>query len=100
MRSAVRVTGGAETIVWVAESKLELLFRMGQRVMRDQRGHVRQLSGFGAEKFAPRRSVEEQIGDRNRGPARQGRIFDAQNFAAGNLNVRARRSLRRSPCRA
>jgi hypothetical protein len=62
---------------------------MGQRVMRDQRGNVGQLSGFGAQEFATGRSVEEEIGHGNGGSARQGSVFDAQNPAAGDLNVRA-----------
>ena len=70
--------------------KLKVLLRMGQRVMRDQRGNMRQFGRFGAQKFAPRRSVEEQIGDGDRCSARQGRVFDAQNFSAGDLNARAR----------
>ena len=70
--------------------QLEVLLRMGQRVVRDQRRHVGQLSGFGAEEFAPRRSVEEEIGDGDRGSARQGGIVDVQNFAAGDLDARSR----------
>ena len=69
--------------------KIELLLRMGQRVVRDQRGDVGQLSGFGAQKFAPRRRVEEEIGDGDGGAARQSCIFNAMDFAAGDLEMRS-----------
>ena len=63
MRSAVRLTGGAETQRVGRGDQFEVLFRMHERVMGDQRGDVGQLGGFGAEKFAARRGVEEEIGD-------------------------------------
>ena len=69
--------------------QLEVLLRMGQRIVRDQRGHVGQFGGFGAEKFAPGRGVEEEIGDGDRGSARQGGVFHVVDFAAGNFEVRA-----------
>ncbi len=72
-------------------NQLEVLLRMRQRVMSHQRRHVRQLSRFRAQKFPPRRRVEEKIGDRNGGSPRQRRVFHAQHFAAGNVDVRARR---------
>ena len=87
MRSAVRVTGGAETMVCVAETQFEVLLRMGQGVMGDQRRDVGQLSGLGAEKFAPRRGVEEQVGDGDGGSARQSSVVDVQDLAAGNLDA-------------
>jgi hypothetical protein len=70
--------------------EIELFFGMGQSVVRDQRGDVGEFSGFGAEKFAARRSVEEEIADGDRCAARQRSIFHAMNFAAGDLDVRAR----------
>ena len=57
--------------------------------MSDQRGYVRQLGRLGAQKLAARRRVEEEIGDRDGGSARQGSVVDVQNFAAGNFDVRA-----------
>ena len=80
MRSAVRATGGAETMVWRGGEELEVFLGMGQRVVRDQRRHVSQLGGFGAKEFAPRRRVEEEIGDGDGGSAGQGGVVHAQNL--------------------
>ena len=90
MRSAVRVTGGAETIVWRGRNQFEVLLGMGQRVVRHQRRHVSQFSGLGAKEFAPGGSVEEQIGDGERGAAGQRSVFHAKNLAAGNLHAGTR----------
>ena len=60
---------------------------MGERVVRDQRGHVGQLSGFGAEEFAPRRRVEEEIGDGDGRSARQRGVVHVKDLAAGNLEA-------------
>ena len=59
--------------------------------MGDQRGHMGQFGGFGAQKFAPRRCVEEKIGDGDGGSAGQGRVFYAKDFAAGDFDVRSGR---------
>ena len=67
--------------------QLEVLFRVGQGVVGDQRRHVGQLGGFGAEKFAAGRSVEEEIGDGERGAAGQGRVVHVEDLAAGNLDA-------------
>ena len=69
--------------------KLEVLFRMRQRVMRDQRGDVGQFGRFGAEEFSARWSIEEEIADGDGCPARQCCIFHAADFAAGDLDARA-----------
>ncbi len=73
-------------MVCVAESQLEVLLRMGQRIVCDQRRDVRQLGGLGAEKFAPGRSVEEQVRDGQRGSSGQGRVVDVKDLAARDLH--------------
>ena len=60
---------------------------MDKRIVRNERRHMGSLSRFSAEKFAPGRSVEEQIGNGNGGPARQGRIIHMQDPAARNFDL-------------
>ena len=72
--------------------QLEVLLRMGKRVVGDQRGHVRQLCGFCAQEFAARGRVEEEIGDGDCGSARQGGVVHVENFAAGNFDAAFRRA--------
>jgi hypothetical protein len=55
-----RVRGGGE---------FKVLFRMGQRVVRDQRSYMRELGRFGAKEFAASRGIEEEIGHRDGGAA-------------------------------
>ena len=43
--------------------QLEMLVGMRQRVVRHQRCDVRQLGGFGFQKFLARRNIEEKIAD-------------------------------------
>ena len=67
--------------------QLEVLFRVDERVVRDERGDMGELSGLGAEEFAACRRVEEEIGDGDGGSARQGNVVDVMDFAAGNFDV-------------
>ena len=67
--------------------QLEVLLRMRQRVVGDQSRDVGQLCAFGAEKLAPGRSVEEQIGDGEGGSSGQRGVVHVQNLAAGNFKA-------------
>ena len=69
--------------------QLEVLFRVGQGVVGDQRRHVGQFGRFGAEKFAAGGSVEEEIGDGERGAARQSGVVHVEDLAAGNFDARS-----------
>ena len=46
-----------------------------------------QLSIFRTEEFAPRRGVEEEVGDRDGGAAGQGGVVHVVDFATGDLNA-------------
>ena len=59
-----------------------MLLRVSQGVVGDKRRHVGQLGGFGAEKFAAGRCIEEEIGDGERGATRQGRVVDVEDFTS------------------
>ena len=69
--------------------QLEVLVGVSQGVMRNQRGDVCQLGGFGLEKLAPRRGIEEQVAYRERSPRRRARIFARQQLTPGNFHPRA-----------
>ncbi len=62
--------------------------------MCNQGGDVGQLGGFGLEKFAPRRGVEEEVAHGERGARGRARVFADQELAAGNLHPRAGALLR------
>jgi hypothetical protein len=67
--------------------ELEVHFRMGECVMRNERCYMRELSGFGAEKFAAGRGVEEEVADGDGGAGRAAGVFDGEDFAAGNFEA-------------
>jgi len=67
----------------------EGLVRMGQAVMRDQRGDVRQFGGLGAQEFAARGDVIKKIAHGHHGAAAQRGLFAAQHLAAGDFDARA-----------
>ena len=69
--------------------QLEVLFGMGQCIVRHQCGNVRQFGGLGAQKLAARGSIEKKIGDRDGGSAGQGGVFDVKYLAAGNFHARS-----------
>ena len=76
--------------------QLEVLFRMSQRIVRHQSGDVRELGGLGFEKFAPGRSVEEQIVHRDRRSRRSSGVVAAQNLTSSDLDAGAGDFLRRA----
>ena len=80
-RGDERVRGG---------DQFEVLFGMCERVVRDQRGDVRELGRFGAEEFAACRRVEEEIGDGDGGSARQGGVFDVDEFCRRRFRCECR----------
>ena len=74
-------------------AQAETLIRMRQAVVRHQRGDVRQFGLLGAQEFAARRDVVEQIAHRDHGAAAQRRLLAAQHLAAGDFDARAGRLL-------
>src|SRR6476620_5364663 len=58
--------------------------------MRDQRGNVRELTAFRLQKFLPRRSVEEEIANGDRGSSRQACLFHFEDLAAVDFDDRPR----------
>ena len=69
---------------------------MRQAVVRHQRRDVRQFGLLGAQEFAARRNVVEQIAHRDHRAAAQRRFLAAQHLAAGDFDARAGRLLHRS----
>jgi len=59
---------------------------MGECVVSDQSGDVRELGLLGLEEFSPRRSVEEEIADGDGGSGGQTGILDAEDVASGDLD--------------
>src|SRR5690348_14424498 len=69
--------------------KLEVLVRVREGVMCDQRGYVRKFGGFGAHELAAGRGVEEEVADGDGGPGGQAGVLDAEDFAARDFEVGA-----------
>ena len=70
--------------------QLEVLVRVGQRVMSNQGGYVSQLRVFRLEEFSPRRGIKEQVAHRERGARGRARLFAQQQLAPGNFHPCAR----------
>ena len=85
---------------WVAECSSKCLVGMGERVVRDERGDVRELGLLGLEELAARRGVEEEVADGDGGAGGQAGLFDAEDVAAGDLDQGAGSHLRRRGSRA
>ncbi len=66
--------------------QLKMLRRMRQRIVRHQRGDVRQLRRLGLEKFLARGHIEEQVADRDGRAHRRTHVLDFRHLAAMNLN--------------
>ena len=54
--------------------------------MRDQRSDVRELGRLGFQKFAARRSIEEEIAYGDRRSEWQPSFFDTKDLSSGDLN--------------
>ena len=66
--------------------QFEMLFGMGQRIVRDQRCDVRELGGFGLEELLARGSIEEEVAHGDGRSFGQAGFFDAGDFAAIDLD--------------
>ena len=69
--------------------QLPVHLRVGQRVVRDQAGDMRELGGFRLEKLAACRSIEEKIANGDGGSGRQASLFHGEDASAGDLDDRA-----------
>ena len=67
----------------------ELLARIRERVVGDQRGDVAELGGVRLQEFAARRNGIEKVGDADRRTCGQARWFYPDEFAARELDARA-----------
>ena len=74
--------------------QLEMFVGMGQRIVCDQRGNVRQLGRLRLQEFLPRRSIEEKIAHGNRRSLWQPGFFDPRNLPAVYFDHRPRVVLR------
>jgi hypothetical protein len=63
---------------------------MRKRVMSHKRGNVRELSGFGLQKFLAGGRIKEEIAHDDRCPHGQASLFDFENLATINLDDRPR----------
>src|SRR6266849_6195653 len=68
--------------------QLEVLLRMRQRVVGYERSDVGQLGRFRSQKFLARRSIKEEIANRDRSSQREARFFHADDLAAVNFEDR------------
>ena len=66
--------------------QFEVLVRMGERVMRDQRCDVGKFRGLGLQKFLASRSVEEKVTHGNRRTQGKSSFFHFENFASVNFD--------------
>src|SRR5271166_3831958 len=71
--------------------QFEMLVRMRQRVMRDQRSDMRKLGRLRPQKLLARGRIKEKVANRNRSSQRQPRFFHANELAAVDLEERSRR---------
>src|SRR6266700_3753649 len=62
--------------------QLKMLIGMGQRIVRDQRSNMRQLSGFRLQEFFSSGSIKEEIADSDGCSRRKSSFFHAKNFPA------------------
>ena len=96
MRSAAWRTGGATSERVGGRVEFEVLVRVSQRIMCNQRGYMGQFRVFGLEEFSPRRGVKEQVAHRERGSRGCPRVLATQQLATGNFHPRAGAFLRRA----
>ena len=81
---------GAQSMICLRRrGEHELLARIGERVVRDQRGDVAELGGFGLQKFAARGNAVEKIGDADRRACGKACGLYADEFAAGEFDAGA-----------
>ena len=69
--------------------QLKVHFRMRQRIVRHQRGNVRELGGFCLEEFSTRWNVIEKIAHGDGGSRWHSSIFDLLHLSAVDFNERS-----------
>ena len=83
-----QIGGGSDAqALAVVVRQRERQLRVGQRVMRHQVGDVITFGGFGFQKFAARRDVEEEVADFEFGAARKGYVAHIEQTPAADLDL-------------